>query len=110
MLNKIWLFLLEVWERLYAVQEWVLEKLLNLICDIGYWFLDLVFSVVLGIINAIDFAGVSALQTFTHWGLLPDSAIYFLSQLSFGTCLTMLAAAYGIRLALNLIPASLTRV
>ena len=110
MLNQIWEFLLQVWEKLYGIQLWLCKQILNLCCEVVYFLLKVCFTAVLTIINGIDFAGVQILDAFNSWDLLPDQVIYILDQLSFGMCLTMLASAYGIRLLLNLIPAAFTRV
>jgi len=110
MINKIIDFCDGFWDGLLFVKDWILDGLFYILTEILFFIFDAFCSAVETIINAIDFAQVTALHSFGNWDILPAQIIYILSKLNIAQCLTMLAAASLIRLTLNLIPAAFTRV
>jgi len=107
---KLWGFITGFFEELKAVFIWVFDSILNLIGSIFYWIFSTILWSVQNAIAAISFAEYSTLTAVASWDLLPPQLIWLLSYLNIGACLSMLACAYGIRLALNVIPGVFTRV
>ena len=110
MLNRIGEFVSAFFGQLLDVLEWLLSGFVYIVSEIFYLIFDVILTVLEGIINAIDFAQLTALTAFSDWGLLPDQILYVLGRLNFAQALAILSSAYLIRLTLNLIPAAFTRV
>jgi hypothetical protein len=110
MLNKIWLFLESFIQKAINLVEWLFLSIFNAFCDIVFFLIDVVLSTITTIIEAVDFAELSTLETFSEWSVLPDQVLWVLGYMNFGQCLSLLAGAYVIRLLLNLIPAAFTRI
>lgn len=108
MINKIIDFCINFFDMIIDVFKWALDGILYILSEIGYLFLDFVFSVIESIVNALDLSSVTNL--FGNWNVLPDQLIYILSQLNVTVLLGMLGAACLIRLTLNLIPGAFTRI
>ena len=110
MLNWLKEFFISFWSQAIELLTWVFTSFVTLISDVFYYIYDGILVVVESMISAIDFATLQAAQAFSGWDLLPPQVIYILDVMNIGSCLAALSAAYSIRLLLNLIPASLTRV
>jgi len=76
--------------------------------DFWYGLFDSVLSAAQGLITSIPIP--DALKNIDIWGGLPSQALYILDKLHIVTVLGIIAAGYGVRFALNLIPSWATRV
>lgn len=95
-------------DSLYIVLTWFLDALIYALKAVMYLFLDGILLSVKAFITTIDFSAV-ALQFAAGHGLLPPAAAYFMCAIGFPQFVTMIAAAYVIRVTLNLIPSWATR-
>jgi hypothetical protein len=109
-MSKLWGFISGFFQEVVSVFIWILDSILNLIGSVFYWIFSGILTVIETTISAISFAEYTTLTAVANWDLLPTQLIWLLSYLNIGACLSMLAAAYTIRLALNLIPGVFTRV
>lgn len=94
--------------KIAAVAGWfgslfvsVFASLWDILRDIFAWLFDQVLSVAVAAIQAIDLSALSGAPSF---GTVPASIGNVLSVLGVGTAITMITAAIGIRLVLQLIP------
>jgi len=71
--------------------------------------MDGVFSLVLAFVNALTLPS-AAFNAAAQWSALPPQLIYLVNAFGVPQGLTLLASAYLIRLTLNFLPASITRV
>lgn len=110
MLDYLKGFLDAFWSKLLSFQLWIWDHFVQIISDILYWFFDLCLGFVYSMVSAISFSESYVLDAFSSWNLLPPQVIWLLNRLDLHIILLILASAYGLRLLLNLIPASLTRV
>jgi len=85
---------------LTTIIEWFFDAL--------YFVLDALLSLFEGIVNAIPVP--SEWSSLNPWDAFSPQVLFILDALNIGTCLVIIFAAWGIRLALNFIPGSLTRV
>jgi hypothetical protein len=91
-----------------AIVQWfsdlavaVFVSLWDIFKDLYSWLFDQVMSVASTAITAID---VSALSGVGAWGAAPAEVMNILALLGVGQAVTIITAAIGIRLALQLIP------
>lgn len=110
MLNWLKEFFMAFWGQVVDVLTWIFGTIITVLSDILYFIVDGILLVIEAAIQAIDFTVLESMNAFSGWDLLPPQVIYILDVMDIGTCLSVLAAAYGIRLLLNLIPAAFTRV
>jgi len=108
MINKIIDFCSNFWSMLINFFDWVADGILYIQFKILYLFMDVFFSLIESIVTSIDLSFLS--NSYGNWDVLPSQTIYILSRLHITTCLLIISGACFIRLTLNLIPASLTRV
>ena len=97
------------WSLLETAFRWVLDGLLFLLKSLFFTILDGLLTVLETILAAINFSAVVFNYAAT-WSNLPTQLIWLINAVGLPQCFTILGAAYLIRLTLNLIPASLTRV
>lgn len=88
---------------------WLLDSLLWLLGKVFFLPFDGLLTVISGIFNAIDFTTFLASYSM-DWAGLPPQMIWMVNAVGIPQGLTILSAAIGIRLLLNLIPAAFTRV
>ena len=110
MLDYIESFLGQFWGKLVELAEWLLDSILSLIGWIFFTLFDLALTIVYNALAAVDITETAVINAFDSWGLLPPALIWLLNYLDLHLVLIILASAYTIRLILNIIPASLTRV
>ena len=88
---------------------WVLD---GLILTIGYtlfYIVDGLLEVLVLIISTIDLS-TYVLSFIDSMALLPPQFIYLLQSVGFPQAMAVIGAAYGIRMAINIIPAEFTRI
>lgn len=94
--------------KISAVVQWVADlfievfvSLWEVVSDVFAWLFDQCFSVAVAAVNSLD---TSAFNGINGWGALPAEITNILSLLGVGTAVTIITAAIGIRLVLQLIP------
>lgn len=102
-------FLNSFFSRIWDFGAWLLDGLLYVIKSVLYVPFDAILTVIETFIVALTYS-IASLSGVMSWLSLPSQMIYLLNACGFSTGLTLIATAIGIRLTLNLIPASLTRV
>jgi len=70
--------------------------------DLGCWFVEQCFDVVIQLVSDIDLTGFN--QSIAAWGSLPSEILNILGLLKVGTAAGLIAIAIGIRLGLQIIP------
>lgn len=89
--------------------KWCLDGMLWLLKSILYLIFDGLLTVITTFFNAIDFSVfISSLAL--DWAGLPSALIYVVNSTSIPQCLTIISGAITIRLIINLIPSTFTRV
>jgi len=88
---------------------WVLDGLMYVLKTILYFPFDGVLTAVESIIAALDFSSF-ATSTAASWTGMPPQLLYLVNAIGIPQGLAILASAYILRITLNLIPASLTRI
>ena len=76
---------------------------------VAYTILDGLFLVVETALAAIDVSSI-VFNYAASWSALPTQLVWLINASGLPQCFAILGAAYLIRLTLNVIPASLTRV
>ena len=97
------------WSKILEFFTWLLNGVVHVLHVFGFWLWDHFLSIVSTCVNALDVSGLVLNQAQT-WGLMPPQFVYLLNQLGLPQCFNIIAAAYLIRLTLNLIPGALSRV
>lgn len=111
MLNKLIDFAMAFWDQAQEIITWSMwDFAVYILSNLFYFILDGCLTVVENIITSIDFTVLTENSAFADWASLPVQILYVLGKLNFPAALALLSAAYLIRLTLNLIPATFTRV
>ena len=97
------------WGLLESAFRWVLDGLIFLLKFLFFTILDGLFTVIETILLAIDLSAV-VFNYAAAWSNLPPQLVWLINAVGLPQCLTILGAAYLIRLTLNLIPSVFTRV
>lgn len=88
---------------LEVLLQWTLDAVLLIVLGTLYLLLDGVLIALKAIVYALDFSNVP-LQFAAGMGLIPTQAAYFMTVIGFPQFVTIIAAAYAIRLLMNLVP------
>ncbi len=99
----------DILSYLYDLFTWVLDGALLIIQSALYFVYDGFLTAVTAVINSLDLSFL-IFEFANKWGLLPDQLLYVICQIGLSQCISILVYALGIRMLLNLIPASLTRI
>jgi hypothetical protein len=91
------------------ILKWSLDGVLWLLGKAFFLPFDGLLTVISTIFNAIDLSAFVASYAM-NWAGLPPQMIWMINTVAIPQGLTVLAAAVGIRMALNLIPAAFTRI
>lgn len=102
-------FFNDVGAILTSFLTWVLNGIVAIVSGVLYVILDGFFVVCMAVINAINLSTILT-QAFANWGVLPVQLVYLINQIGIPQGLTMIGYAYVIRMTLNLLPGSITRV
>ena len=112
-LNPLFQGLIQVVQWIFSAFYQLLNYLLNgvgvVIGEIVWLFCTGILSVISGIIHAISYSTV-VFQFTAGWAGIPPQGIWLVNTLGIPDMITMIAGAYGVRLALNFIPGAFTRV
>ena len=102
-------FINTFFSSLYYVMKWCLDGLLYVLKTFLYFPFDGLLTVIESFFSALNFSSV-IFSSSSVWAGLPPQLIWILNAVGFPQCMTLIAAAYLIRLTLNLIPSWATRV
>lgn len=94
------LFLLE---SALTLIGWVFDTIIYILKGLAFLLLDGLMITLKAMIDAVDISAF-ALQFAAGYGLIPSQAAYFMGAIGFPQFVSIIAIAYGIRFALNLIP------
>ena len=109
-------FINDFWDSVRIFFVFLLDGILSLLnviftalTNFFYTVFDGFLVVVYGIFSALDFSAL-VFNTAASWGSMPPQLIWFINEIALPQCFTMVTAAVGIRMLLNLIPAAFTRI
>ena len=102
-------WLSSVWGFVEKGFTWILDGFILLLQFVAYTILDGLFLVVETALAAIDVSAI-VFNYAASWSALPTQLVWLINAVGLPQCVAILGAAYLIRLTLNVIPASLTRV
>jgi len=88
---------------------WVVNSIVTVIWGVLYVVIDGLLTVISGFVSLIDLSTVITSLT-ASWGLLPAQIVWVISHSGLAQCLAIIGYAYVIRMILNLIPATFTRI
>jgi hypothetical protein len=97
------------WEWIQTALTWVLDGFIELLKFVVFTILDGLLSVVETALAAIDLSSM-VFSYAAAWSNLPTQLIWLINAVGLPQCLSILGAAYLVRLTLNLIPSVFTRV
>lgn len=89
--------------------QWIIDAIVKVLWGVLYVVVDGVLTVVTGFVSLIDLSTLVTKLT-ASWGLLPPSIVWIITQSGLAQCLAIIGYAYLIRMTLNLIPSTFTRV
>lgn len=108
-MDFIFSFLSKFYQFFTDIAGWLLDGAVEVIKSAVFFIYDGILSTATAFISSLDISTIF-FTSLTTWGLLPPQLLYVINQVNLPQCLSMLFYAYMIRLTLNLIPASLTRL
>lgn len=88
---------------------WVTDAIGSVLWGFLYLVISGLLSVVSGFVSLIDLSTIATNLT-ASWGLLPPQVVWVINQSGLADCLAIIGYAYIIRMTLNLIPSTFTRV
>ena len=91
------------------ILKWCLDGVLFILKTIIFSVVDGFLTVITTFFSLIDLSAVLS-NIVLDWAGLPGAMIYVVNAVSIPQCLTIIAAAIGIRMLINLIPAAFTRI
>jgi hypothetical protein len=89
--------------------KYALDGCLWLIGKVFYIMFDGVLTAITAIFTAIDLSSIIGTYAMS-WAGVPTQMIWFINAVSIPAGITMICAAIGIRMMINLIPAAFTRI
>jgi hypothetical protein len=107
--NPIMSFFNVVVSIISSALTWLVSAVVKVIWGVLYVVIDGLLTVVSGFVSLIDLSNLIAHLT-ASWGLLPPTVVWVITQSGLAQCLAIIGYAYLIRMLLNLIPATFTRV
>lgn len=94
---------------LQNILKWALDGILWILKMVPYLVYDGILTVFQLTISALSLPSV-LFTAAGEWGLLPPQAVYIINALGIPIGISMILAAIAVRMAINLIPAALTRI
>jgi len=92
-----------------AVALWTLDGIVWLLMHVLFLIFDGILTCITAFFTALDFSSFISAYALS-WVGIPDQMIWFINAVSIPAGVTMISGAIGIRMVLNLIPASATRI
>ena len=108
-INAIIDWLGQVWNKIWSFGSWLLDGAIEVLKAVPYMIMDGILTCIEGIFNTFDFSTTIA-SAAGEWAHLPTQMIYIINAIGIPQGITMLVAAIGLRMLINLIPAEFTRV
>lgn len=108
-LNPIMSFCNAIGQYIVSGLEWLLNGVVKVIWGVLYTVLDGVLTVITGFVSLIDLSTI-LLQITGSWVLLPSQIVWFITQMGLAPALSIIGYAIIIRMMLNLIPGTFTRI
>lgn len=102
-------FFKSFWNAFKSFFYWIFDSLILVIGWILYTIYDGFLIVVLTFFSILDFSSI-AFNTAAQWSSMPTQLIWLVNQLAIPQGFALVASALVIRMTLNIIPASITRV
>jgi hypothetical protein len=102
-------FVNNFWSVLKNVGTWLIDGGIYAVKMALYGIVDGLLTVVTAIVAAINVSTLVSNMS-ADYGLLPPALVYVLNAICLPQGLSIIVAAIGIRMAINLIPAALTRI
>lgn len=102
-------FVIDFFRLLKGLFSWLLDGFLFVLKTVLYLPFDGILTVITAFVSSLD-VGQLVFNSASTWGLLPPQMLYVINEVGVPQGLTLVAYAIGIRMALNLIPAALTRL
>ena len=109
MLDWLYGFFSNFWDFVVDVLVWCLDALVYILGEILYLVFTAFLLAVEGFFSLLDLSGL-ALDSALDWSGLPDQLVWLVSEVDLSQGVTLIMTGVGIRMLINLIPASLTRV
>ena len=97
------------WHWIETGFKWILDGFKLLLQFVFFVIIDGLFTVVEGFFAALNLSSL-LFNYAAAWSGLPEQLIWLINAVGLPQCFTILGAAYLIRLVLNLIPSTFTRV
>ena len=102
-------FLRDFWHQLQALGQWIIDGIFTAFGFLFAQILEILFSAIVALVNTLDFSVVLTNQ-FADWSNLPGGLTYVINATGIPQGITILLSAILIRMTINLIPGSITRV
>lgn len=106
-IDKAWSWVVSFFDSLFNVATWFLDSLVYIASHVPLLLFKISLDLVLGVLSTVS---LSLLPSQVVSWVLPPALAYLIGQTGIDIGLTMLAGAYSVRWALNLIPSWITRV
>ena len=108
-MSAIIAFIDSFFSSLQGVGVWLLNGLLYVLKAAIYFPFDAILSVISAALTAVDVSSI-LVSASAAWAGMPSQLIWVINAIGIPQGLSILASAYLIRMALNLIPAAFTRI
>lgn len=102
-------FFSALFAKVAAVVKWVgqlwvaiFKAAYEMLSDVGCWFVEQALTVAVSAAGSLDVSGITT--NLNAWGSLPSEVMNILALIGVGTAITIITAAIGVRLVLQLIP------
>ena len=108
-MSGVFSFINSFFTSLQAVGAWLLNGLLYVLKTALFFSFDGLLTCISSVLSLIDVSSV-IVSASAAWAGMPPQLIWIINQVGIPQGLSILLVAIGIRMALNLIPAALTRI
>ena len=106
--KKVVEFLVWFFNTLLLPLRWMLDGIFWILGHAAYWIFNGLLTAIQLSFSAIDFSAV--LFNNTLGSSMHPLLVWFINQLGIPQCFSLIGTAIGIRMLLNLLPASVTRI
>lgn len=98
-----------LWSFLISLCTWALDGCLWILKKAAFVLMDGLLTCISSIFTAIDLSSIASNYAL-QWANVPTQLIWFVNAISLPAGITIIVAAIGIRMLINLIPAAFTRI
>lgn len=106
-IRKVWSWVANFFDSIFNIFGWLLDAVIYIASNVPLLLFKVALDLVLGALSLLSLGSLPTM--ITQW-VLPPALAYLVGQMGIDIGLGMLATAYSIRFALNLIPSVFTRV